>query len=100
MMSIGFRSVRINDDNVMSISAARLVWLAMRDAIDEGPTDFAPDYFFGYSHACMLTFVISHVEWEIVKNKIGSMLALKHSQEFAAKNLAASTGASPHNLEG
>lgn len=64
----------IDDDNADSICAARLVWLAMRDAIRAGElTDFAPDYFFGFSHALALCHVISLGEWELVKHSGGTM---------------------------
>lgn len=90
----------MNDENVVSVEASRLVWQAMRDAIKRDPTDFAPDYFFGYSHACMLTFVISHDEWEAVKRDMGDLRALKQIEEFAAKQTCGITGASPQIIEG
>lgn len=65
----------ITDDNADSISAARLVWCAMRDAIKAGEsTDFAPDYFFGFSHALMLCHVVSLGEWEAVKHSRGTLV--------------------------
>lgn len=65
----------IADDSADSICAARLVWLAMRDAIKSGErTDFAPDYFFGFSHALMLCHVVSLGEWEIVKHSRGTLI--------------------------
>jgi hypothetical protein len=72
----------LNDDNILSVSAARLLWCAIRDLVYSGqPTDFAPDYFFGFSHACMLCLVISPGEWEVVKNRMGDMRAREFSHQ-------------------
>ncbi len=77
-------------DVQVSVSAARLVWLAMRDAIRNGePTDFAPEYFCGFSHACKLTFVISESEWHVVRHE----MADKRAHEICRQQTAAFLGA-------
>ena len=84
-------------DADVSISAARLVWLAMREAVfSDAQTDFAPDYFFGFSHACMLCLVISPTEWEVVKNRVGDMRAHQICRQQTAVYLGAEASPSDH----
>ena len=53
----------LSDDANDSLSASRLLWLAMRQMVLDGNPDFPLPYFLGFSHALSLCAVISQVEF-------------------------------------
>jgi hypothetical protein len=59
------------DADAESISAARLLWRAMRQAMAEGKAEFPLAYYVGFSHALNLCAVISHDEWSGVQSFVG-----------------------------
>ncbi len=65
------------DADADSLSAARLLWLAMRAAVLDGKNDFPLSYFVGFSHALNLCTILSLDEWLHVQHIAGNLAAMQ-----------------------